>query len=441
MSSLKSLAARGLQAMDFPPTMKPRKDGRYHSISPKQRQKRVIRIIIGIATATAIYTCLLYSGKTASNDVKHYYLAGYYDSWGAATVHTTTSPSRTEDEKCADERAKTIEDAFQKLIAVVPDEADARDLLRPIEGSGTERLRDLGIRTRVYKRLLDAWEELHLISIENSLYIRDDVMQHLWSRGTKVSKLSPSGFAELVRSYESYRSLILNLGSLLFPWTAPHFPDHMTLHTQISHGGRGIVTTAGNDQALYLLTTITMMRKLGCKLPIEIMYLGIDDLDQNHRDSFERISGVVLRDIRQMVNDQGWEIKGWAGKPFAILLSSFKEVIFVDADALFFEDPAVLFEDPAYIETGALFFHDRLMMPGNKRSWLKEILPEPITKSVQRSRLWTGQSVHMQESGVVLIDKWRHFVPMLLVSRMNGPDRDGNKEKGITGVYDMLYGM
>ncbi len=46
----------------------------------------------------------------------------------------------------------------------------------------------------------------------------------------------------------------------------------------------------------------------------------------------------------------------------------------------------------------------------------------------------------MQESGVVVVDKWKHFIPLLLVARMNGPDRDGNKGKGVTGVYDMLFG-
>jgi len=40
----------------------------------------------------------------------------------------------------------------------------------------------------------------------------------------------------------------------------------------------------------------------------------------------------------------------------------------------------------------------------------------------------------------VVVDKWRHFVAMLLVTRMNGPDRDGNKDEGRIGVYDMVYG-
>ena len=46
----------------------------------------------------------------------------------------------------------------------------------------------------------------------------------------------------------------------------------------------------------------------------------------------------------------------------------------------------------------------------------------------------------MQESGDLVVGKWRHFIALLMVTRMNGPDRDGNEDEGIIGVYDMVYG-
>lgn len=54
--------------------------------------------------------------------------------------------------------------------------------------------------------------------------------------------------------------------------------------------------------------------------------------------------------------------------------------------------------------------------------------------------MWTGESGHMQESGVIVVDKSRHFIPLLLSTRLNGPDRDGDEAKGKKGVYDMMYG-
>ncbi|KAF1355337.1 mannosyltransferase putative-domain-containing protein [Delphinella strobiligena] len=227
---------------------------------------------------------------------------------------------------------------------------------------------------------------------------------------------------------------------MLFSWTTPYFASHMNLHASLYKAGRGIVLSAGEDQVPYLLATIPAMRQVGCDLPIEIMYLGDEDISEEYRDELEKISGVVTRDMKQMVRDSGWELKGWAAKPFAMLLSSFQEVMFIDADAVFFRNPESLFEDPQYQKTGALFFKDRSLFPESKRRWLRSILPKPISKSVQRSRLWTGESGHQQESGVILVDKWRHFVEMLLVTRMNGPDRDGNKAEGIEGIYDMVYG-
>jgi hypothetical protein len=179
---------------------------------------------------------------------------------------------------------------------------------------------------------------------------------------------------------------------------------------------------------------------MGCDLPIEIMYLGDEDLGEENRQRLEAIDGVITRDLSPMVNDEGWKLAGWALKPFAILLSSFREAIFIDADSLFLRNPAILFLDPDYKETGALFFKDRIIQPSSKKTWLKKILPTPISSQVRKNRFWTGESSHMQESGVVVIDKWKHFVALLVITRLNGPDRDGNKDEGRVGVYDMVFG-
>lgn len=99
-----------------------------------------------------------------------------------------------------------------------------------------------------------------------------------------------------------------------------------------------------------------------------------------------------------------------------------------------------MFDDPGYVKTGALFFRDRLIMPELRRSWLQSVLPQPVSRNVKQSRLWTGDSGHQQESGVLVVDTYRHFMAMLLVARMNGPDRDGNRDSQRVGVYDMVYG-
>jgi alpha 1,3-mannosyltransferase len=329
--------------------------------------------------------------------------------------------------------------ALYNVLSLLPDELHIRDLLRPLDGTGEEKIREMGLRTRSYKTLFEAWGALHLVANGKEMYIRDDVVQSL-RRHPELADDFQMSLAQIIRSYEAYRSYMARLSTLLFPWTAPYFSDHLLLYAQLYSGGRGIVFSAGDHQAPFLLTSIPTLRQLGCDLPIEVMYLGDDDLSEDFRTDLESLSGVITRDLSQMVNDKGWKLAGWAGKPFAILFSSFREVIFIDADSLFFQTPEVLFDDPSYLETGALFFRDRLMMPELKKKWLQKVLPKPISKKATQSRFWTGESGHMQESGVVVVDKCKHFVALLLVTRMNGPDRDGDAAKGKIGVYDLVYG-
>jgi hypothetical protein len=333
----------------------------------------------------------------------------------------------------ADEQDRFYQ-TFKHVISLLPNEFHMRGLLRPFEGTGTERLRDIGLRARLFKIYFEAWEALHLVWNDGVARLRQDVVQYLRAHHEREN------LAQAIRDYEAFRHFFQHFSRLLFPWTAPYFPDHLSLHVYTRGGGRGIVFTAGDEQAPYLLASIPSFRQLGCTLPIEIMYLGDADLSEDNREELESLPGVITRDVSQMVVDEGWRLAGWAAKPFAILFSSFQEVIFIDADSSFFVDPTLLFDDPLYLKSGALFFRDRLLMPESKKHWLQEILAKPVSKKVMQSRPWTGESGHMQESGVLVIDKWRHFVALLMVTRMNGPDRDGNKDKGRIGVYDMVYG-
>jgi hypothetical protein len=175
-------------------------------------------------------------------------------------------------------------DAF---LALLPDELTMRELLRPIDIGGPGRMRELGLRTRAYQKYFSAWEKLHLGENEETgeTYIRDDVVQYLHGTQDDTSKVSP--LSNTIRSYEFFRAFLAKLSRLLFPFTSPYFADHMTLHAQFKNAGRGIVLTAGDDQAQYLLTTIYTFRELGCDLPIEVMYLGDSDLGEDHRFELE----------------------------------------------------------------------------------------------------------------------------------------------------------
>ncbi|KAI0446357.1 glycosyltransferase family 71 protein [Xylaria telfairii] len=333
-----------------------------------------------------------------------------------------------------------LRDDLDAVFALIPDEMNMREFLRPIDNGGPERMRELGLRTRAYKKYLSAWEKLHMVEDKETgeTYIRDDVIQYLRGIENDEEAGVGSSLTNTIHNYEAFRSFLAKFANVLYPFTSPYFADHMTLRAGFKNAGRGIVLTAGDDQAQYLMTTIYTFRELGCDLPIEVMYLGDEDLGEDHRFELEALPGVTTRDVSVMVDDKGWKLAGWAIKPFAMLMSSFREVIFIDADSFFFRDPAKLFDDPDYKKTGALFFRDRTIMPESKRRLLLQVLPRPIHKLAKESSWWKGTSGHHQESGVVVIDKWRHFYSMLLICRFNGSDRD--TRDGKLGVYELMHG-
>lgn len=54
-------------------------------------------------------------------------------------------------------------------------------------------------------------------------------------------------------------------------------------------------------------------------------------------------------------------LRGWFCKTAALVTSSYRHTMLIDTDLVWFQNPDLLFTAPAYINTGALFFRDRLM--------------------------------------------------------------------------------
>jgi alpha 1,2-mannosyltransferase len=117
----------------------------------------------------------------------------------------------------------------------------------------------------------------------------------------------------------------------------------------------------------------TLLRKLGCKLPIECWYAGSGERDERWEQWALEEFGVVCRDAvaQGYVGHQfappiffrgrsypPGAAHGYALKPFAVLHSSFREVLFLDADNTPARDPAFLFDAPQFIEHGAVFWPD-----------------------------------------------------------------------------------
>jgi alpha 1,3-mannosyltransferase len=429
-----------------------------HYVSSPSRCLKVVR---GLAfTGCAVFCVLLYTSVATHSDWNYVPSSLTTNTTtGVTTTKITTSTTPYKTTSQSKEQGKgslwgqkkpqyytihtnepyDIDTALRTVLNLCPDEVYYNVLTLPITTGGEAKLHETGVRVRMFKKYFDAWEALHVVtdSLSDTAFVRDDILRHI--RDSKdVSPFTSGSRIEAMRQYETYRSFLSNMSSTLFPWTNPYFSDHMTLHGHMYNAGRGIVISGSNSQASYIKTAISSFRAMGCTLPVEIMYLGDSDLSEDTRMELETIPDVVTRDVKKMVNDQGWELEGWAGKAFAAFLSSFREVILLDADVLFFNDPALMFEEPGYVETGALFFTDRTVFAQDKRTFLRKIMPKPVSNKLKESRWWLGETGENQESGVVVVDKWRHFLSIFLTARLNGPDRS-DTDAG-QGTYSFWWG-
>src|SRR5262249_16652562 len=103
---------------------------------------------------------------------------------------------------------------------------------------------------------------------------------------------------------------------------------------------------------------LRMLRRLGCKLPIELWHRGGTDWN----DTLSRLvdpydidvvdASVVLRSHPADIDHP------FAIKPYAMIHSKFREVLWLDADQVPVQNPEFLFDTPEYRAHGAVFWPD-----------------------------------------------------------------------------------
>ena len=140
--------------------------------------------------------------------------------------------------------------------------------------------------------------------------------------------------------------------------------QHLGLTYPGGHEGRGIVTSGGGAKyftAAYVL--ISVLRKLGCTLPVELWHIGRGEMDPYMRRLAEGLGDVTVRDCRE-VEPQPRILGGWTSKAVSIYHSRFREVLYLDADQVPTVDPSYLFDDASYQRYGAMLWPDLRNGPG-----------------------------------------------------------------------------
>lgn len=137
--------------------------------------------------------------------------------------------------------------------------------------------------------------------------------------------------------------------------------DTISSLTPYSYYGDGIVINGGGP--IYFINAylnIKLLRKLGCVLPIEWFYIP-GEITDKQRKAAEELDNVVLREIvnlpgltSNLKRDGG----GWQSKFFAVLQSSFQNVLYVDSDSFSIIDPSFLFNCEEFKKYGLIMWYD-----------------------------------------------------------------------------------
>lgn len=174
----------------------------------------------------------------------------------------------------------------------------------------------------------------------------------------------------------------------------PHHPSKL-------YKGKGIVICGGGKKYFTCAwVNINMLRLLGCKLPIELWYLGPNELDDHMRSLFDGLDVNCIDGLLVKKKFPSRILRGWELKPYSILHSSFKEVLFLDADNVPVIDPTYLFDSIGYQENGAIFWPDFGKFDSSKKIWKicgVKFRDEPEF-----------------ESGQILINKEKCWIPLNL---------------------------
>ena len=140
--------------------------------------------------------------------------------------------------------------------------------------------------------------------------------------------------------------------------------------------GRGIVTAGGGPKhftALYIM--LTRLRELGCKLPVEVWYLGEFELSGQQKELLRPFNVRLVNGLR--VGDKRRILNGWELKPHAVLHSAFEEVLWLDADCVPVVDPTPFFEWPQFKAYDAVFWPDFPTWTWTPKHWETVGLPCP----------------------------------------------------------------
>ncbi|GLB05725.1 hypothetical protein AtubIFM57258_001014 [Aspergillus tubingensis] len=171
-------------------------------------------------------------------------------------------------------------------------------------------------------------------------------------------------------------------------------------------GTRGIVSTAGASYFPVFLSSLRMLRRLGSTLPVEVYMKDKSEYEKQICDEVLPGLGARCLVLSDIVGKGA--IEHYQLKIFAVLFSSFEEVIWMDADCFPLHKPEVLLESEPFSSKGLVTWPD---------FWISSA--SPLYFKISRQEMPALSERASSEAGVFLVSKKTHQLTLLLAAYYN----------------------
>jgi alpha 1,2-mannosyltransferase len=191
--------------------------------------------------------------------------------------------------------------------------------------------------------------------------------------------------------------------------------DSEELKPVYSPGTRGLVSTAGAHYFPVFVTSLRMLRRTGTVLPVEVFVKDEGEYERKICDEVLPDLNARCRVLSEIVGASGAEsastkveVAHYQLKIFAMLFSSFEEILWTDADCFPLYKPDQLFDSEPFKSTGMITWPD---------FWASTASPHYYSISGQATPSMTLRQ--SSEAGQLMLSKKNHQGTLLLSAYYN----------------------
>ena len=175
-------------------------------------------------------------------------------------------------------------------------------------------------------------------------------------------------------------------------------------------GSRGLVSTAGGKYLPVFVISLRMLRRSGTTLPVEVFLADQEEYEESIcKEVLPSLNAtcVIMSDILDRV-PHSTEITKYQFKVFAMIFSSFEEIVFLDADAFPIHNLEPLFASELFKQHGLILWPD--FWASSASTYYYDILQQPVPSLSERAS---------SETGEILVSKKTHQRTLLLATYYN----------------------